>query len=100
LAEHFIVVLEGPQPGDRIRLGAEPVVIGRREPSNWLLNSDPLVSRRHCRVSLVGDQVMVVDLNSTNGTYMNGGLVIGSVAWPPGSKLEVGNHILEHRVGS
>jgi|SRR5688572_25799782 len=99
MAEHFIVVLEGPEPGERIQLGEEPVVIGRRQPSTWLLDADPLVSRMHCRVSLVGDKVMVVDLNSTNGTYLNGGLVIGSVAWPPGSKLEIGNHILEHRTG-
>ena len=98
MAEHFIVVLEGPQPGERIRLGEQPVVIGRRAPSDWLLAADPLVSRMHCRVSLVGDQVMVADLNSTNGTYINGGLVIGNMKWPPGSKLEVGNHILEHQL--
>ena len=98
MAEHFLVVLEGPQPGNRIRLGNEPLVIGRRPPSNWLLEADPLVSRMHCRVSLVGDQVLVVDLNSTNGTYLNGGLVIGNVAWPVGSRLEVGNHILGHQL--
>ena len=97
MAEHFIVVLEGPQPGERFQLGAEPVVIGRRPPSDWLLNADPLVSRRHCRVSLVGDQVMVSDLNSTNGTYIDNRLVIGNVAWPPGSRLEIGAHILEHQ---
>jgi pSer/pThr/pTyr-binding forkhead associated (FHA) protein len=98
MAEHFIVVIEGPEPGERIRLGKEPVVIGRKAPSSWLLKADPLVSRMHCRVSLVGDQVMVADLNSTNGTYINGGLVIGNVAWPPGSKVEIGNHILEHQL--
>lgn len=98
MAEHFIVVIEGPEPGERIRLGKDPVVIGRRAPSNWLLDSDPLVSRMHCRVSLVGDEVKVADLNSTNGTYINGGLVIGTVAWPPGSKVEIGNHILEHQL--
>jgi pSer/pThr/pTyr-binding forkhead associated (FHA) protein len=98
MAEHFIVVIEGPEPGERIRLGGDPIVIGRKAPSTWLLNSDPLVSRMHCRVSLVGDKVLVADLNSTNGTYLNGGLVIGNMHWPPGSKIEVGNHILEHRL--
>ena len=99
MAQHFIVVLEGPQPGERFQLGQEPVVIGRRPPSNWVLNADPLVSRMHCRVSLVDDQVMIADLNSTNGTYLNGGLVIGNVRWPAGSKIEIGNHILEHQTG-
>lgn len=93
---HYIVVLEGPEPGERVQLGDKPLVIGRREPSDWLLESDPLVSRRHCRISLEGDVVKVADLNSTNGTYLNGALVIGTVAWPPGSRLEVGNHVLQH----
>ena len=98
MPQHFLVVIEGPEPGERLKLGGEPVVIGRRAPSNWLLRSDPLVSRRHCRVALVDGQVIVVDLNSTNGTYLNGGLVIGDTVWPQGSKIEIGAHILEHQV--
>jgi len=98
MAEHFLVVVEGPQPGERLKVGKDPVVIGRRAPSDWLLNADPLVSRRHCRVSLVNDQLTVTDLNSTNGTYLNGGLVIGVVPWPPGTQIEIGAHILEHQV--
>jgi hypothetical protein len=64
MAEHFLVVVEGPQPGERLKVGKDPVVIGRRAPADWLLNSDPLVSRRHCRVALENDQLTVVDLNS------------------------------------
>ena len=94
---HYLVVLEGPEPGERFQLnGEKPIVIGRKEPADWLLQKDPLVSRTHCRVTLAGDQVMVFDLNSTNGTYLNGRLVIGTMAWPPGSRLEIGAHILEH----
>jgi|SRR6185369_10629145 len=98
MPQHFLVVIEGPQPGEKVELGRDPVVIGRRAPSNWLLPSDPLLSRLHCRVALVNDEVTVVDLNSTNGTYLNGGLVIGSTPWPPGTQIEVGAYILEHQV--
>ena len=93
---HYLVVVEGPNPGERMRLGPKPVVIGRKEPAEWLL-ADPRVSRLHCRVWLSVDEVMVTDLDSTNGTYIDGKLAAGgAVPLPPGSRLEIGSHILVH----
>ncbi len=92
---HYLVVVEGDKMGDRIRLGPAAIVIGRKEPSDWLL-ADPRVSRRHCRVWLKLNDVIVTDLGSTNGTYIDGKPVFGQVTWPTGGKLEVGSHILEH----
>lgn len=63
----------------------EPVVIGRDEGCNLSL-SDASVSRRHAKIRLIDNQVMVEDLGSTNGTAVNGNLV-------DRSNLNVGDHL-------
>jgi len=52
-------------------LGADPVVIGRLPECTVVLN-DPNVSRRHAEIRRRGNEVVVVDLQSTNGTKVNG----------------------------
>jgi len=74
-------VVEGPDglpggslvmaDGKRVVLGAEPVVIGRL-PECAVVLSDPNVSRRHAEVRRQGTEVVVADLQSTNGTRVNG----------------------------
>jgi hypothetical protein len=57
--------------GSRIVLGDDPVTIGRLPECDVVL-SDPNVSRRHAEVRRQGDDIVVVDLDSTNGTKVNG----------------------------
>lgn len=47
------------------------VTIGRDE-QNSLMIPDPAVSRAHCRLETRGGTVLLSDLNSTNGTWVNG----------------------------
>jgi pSer/pThr/pTyr-binding forkhead associated (FHA) protein len=57
---------------DSIELAGALFTIGR-DPSNDLcLNDDRLVSRAHAHLTLQGEQWMLVDLNSRNGTLVNG----------------------------
>jgi hypothetical protein len=57
--------------GDRIVLGPDPITIGRL-PESSVMITDPNASRRHAEIRRVGNDVVVVDLNSTNGTRVNG----------------------------
>lgn len=57
--------------GNRVVLGAEPIVIGRL-PECAIVLSDPNVSRRHAQVTRQGSDVVLADLQSTNGTRVNG----------------------------
>src|SRR5919202_4108933 len=57
--------------GRRIPVGEEPVTIGRLPECDIVL-SDPNVSRRHAEVRRRGNDFVVVDLGSTNGTKVNG----------------------------
>jgi FHA domain-containing protein len=57
--------------GHRVAVGEEPVSIGRLPECDVVL-SDPNVSRRHAEVRRRGNDFVVVDLGSTNGTKVNG----------------------------
>src|ERR1700690_1292985 len=48
------------------------------------------VSSHHCEVHLRGDEVLIRDLNSTNGTFINGEKIAESVL-KPGQTLRLGN---------
>jgi predicted component of type VI protein secretion system len=61
-------VTSGPAAGQSLELGDE-LVIGREDAG--LVIDDPEISRRHARVCPVDGGVMVEDLGSTNGTYVN-----------------------------
>lgn len=61
----------GPVIGARCVLGEEPVTIGR-EGGCDLRVSDRSVSRFHARIEREGDGYQVIDLQSTNGTFVNG----------------------------
>ena len=60
--------------GERVVLGPEPMTLGRLPESTVTIN-DPNASRRHAELRRVGNDVVLVDLNSTNGTRVNGATV-------------------------
>lgn len=60
--------------GERVVIGPEPMTIGRLPESSITVN-DPNASRRHAELRRVGNDVILVDLSSTNGTRVNGAAV-------------------------
>jgi pSer/pThr/pTyr-binding forkhead associated (FHA) protein len=67
-------VLEGIDKGRVFRELATPVTIGREE-GNCLRLNDERVSRYHAKVQQDGDDIILTDLESTNGTRVNGSIV-------------------------
>jgi hypothetical protein len=65
-------MLEGPQPGERVRIDREVFVLGAAQDADWSI-PDPArrISRRHCEISRSGRRYFVTD-TSTNGTRVNG----------------------------
>jgi serine phosphatase RsbU (regulator of sigma subunit) len=92
---HYLTVIAGDKPGQRIRLGNQPLVIGRSAPADWILD-DGEISRTHCRVYAAMDQVIVVDLESSNGTYIEGKRLTEGTELPIGARLQIGTHVIEH----
>jgi pSer/pThr/pTyr-binding forkhead associated (FHA) protein len=70
MAEIWLVVSEGPDAGREWRLG-DTLVVGRAGDADVVL-ADPTVSRHHASLSAQGETAIVEDLQSSNGTYVNG----------------------------
>jgi pSer/pThr/pTyr-binding forkhead associated (FHA) protein len=68
------------------------VTIGR-DPSNTLALNDPEASRQHARVDFVKGMWVVSDLNSSNGTLVNG-VRITQHALRPGDQIQIGQTVL------
>jgi pSer/pThr/pTyr-binding forkhead associated (FHA) protein len=78
--------------GSRVQVSEAPVVIGRL-PECDVVIADSNVSRRHAEVRQVGENVVVTDLGSTNGTRVNGQLVREQVL-ASGDEITVGSTTL------
>lgn len=76
-------------------LSKEAVVIGRMEGCDVII-PDPGISRRHAEVRREGDEWVIVDLGSTNGTEINGARV-NRHRLAPGDRLLLGDTTLEFR---
>ena len=68
----ILMIVSGERKGERF-----PVVEGRaitlgRDAANTICLPDRKLSRIHCQIDAIGDRCQVVDLNSTNGTLVNG----------------------------
>jgi hypothetical protein len=88
-------VVAGPDAGGVHLLHGGQITVGRSAGADVPLD-DPDVSRLHCAVTVAADgRVSVTDLNSTNGTALDGRQV-GSrpVRFPPGALLRIGESAL------
>jgi pSer/pThr/pTyr-binding forkhead associated (FHA) protein len=66
-----------------------PFVLGRDEEADYSLNF-VFVSRQHCQFTRHDDQVLIQDLESHNGTYLNGRRVSRSMPVQHGDEVSVG----------
>lgn len=87
-----LVVQTGPNPGQIINLGTVSSSLGREATNNIVLN-DPEISRRHARIIPQGTGFLLEDLNSTNGTYVNGQQVTGRVLLVNGDVIQLGESV-------
>ena len=67
----ILIAIRGPLT-DRTFYLDEPLISMGRKSSNDIVVDDPLVSRHHCEIRSEGDEHTIEDLNSSNGTYVNG----------------------------
>ncbi len=80
-----LIIVDGPDLGMEWQFKAAEVTLGRDEDCE-LMMSDIAVSRRHSKIALENDEFVLYDLESGNGTYLNGAKVTREV-------LSVGDEI-------
>lgn len=73
------------------------LMIGRTPPADIVL-SHRSISRQHCLIGLANDELVVTDLNSTNGTYINDVKIDRATILPVGSAIRLGHVSLRHAV--
>jgi pSer/pThr/pTyr-binding forkhead associated (FHA) protein len=76
--------------------GAEEVLIGRQEGLAVSLRDD-WVSRRHARIRGVGDEFILEDLGSSNGTYVDGVPIVSCVL-RAGDWIQIGRNLFRFEV--
>jgi len=87
-----LVLVAGADAGRLVRLDTE-VTIGRSAQCELRVNGDG-VSRKHARIFRRGDETLVEDLGSTNGTLLNGVKIEAPSPLSDGDKIQVGAEIL------
>lgn len=75
-----------------IVFGEKTLIQIGRDPSNDVVIPSPNVSRFHTQIEKVGQRYRVEDLRSSNGTYVNGERIDGSVWLKPNDSIRIGQY--------
>jgi len=94
--EFVLEIVEGPEAGRQIPLGG-PVELGRDPAAGAALLQDDLISRRHVRITPESDGARIEDLDSRNGTFVDGDQIFSPAHLAPGGQLLVGVSVLQLR---
>ncbi len=92
-----LVVTRGPHAGDVFTVRTEHAVVGRDAAADFTLDGTG-VSRKHLHVRRHGSDLLVEDLGSVNGTFVNGARLVGERPLHPGDTVELGEVELEYVV--
>ena len=92
-----LVRMNGPQQNRKIDIPGPVCVVGR-DPSATLRLEEDSVSKQHARLTRTADRFELEDLESSNGTFVNGRRLHGRVEIKPGDLLRLGAVILKLEV--
>jgi|GEM_PF-723158 Subtilisin-like serine proteases len=93
-----LVIVSGPLPPRTYDLVTPEIIVGRAEGVTIQLSGDGTVSRRHARITRQGGQVVIEDLGSAHGTFVNGQPLTSAVLLRPGDILRIGQTSLRFEV--
>lgn len=96
-----LTVNNGPEAGRRYDVGTTPIVMGRHQECNVVINIGA-VSRHHAQIIHEAGQYYLEDLNSRNGTFLNEQPIVGKTPINHGDKVRVCDTTLtfQHRLAS
>jgi pSer/pThr/pTyr-binding forkhead associated (FHA) protein len=95
-----LIVLSSPalDPGTERELDSTPVTLGRADENDLILDTDEFASVKHARIEPRRDGVWLQDLESTNGTFVNGSKVTRPRKLSPGDVIRVGETDLRYEL--
>ncbi len=89
-----LVVIYGLDLGRKYDLVRDEVVIGRSSKANIQVDQES-ISRNHAKLVVEGGKVLIRDMGSTNGTYVNDELIDGDLALRNGDLVKIGRTIFK-----
>lgn len=90
-------LIDESSPESIYEVSGDEVVIGRRQGQATLVFSDRSMSGRHARIATARGRFLLADLNSTNGTFLNGVKVSEPVELNDGDRIKMGGLFLIFR---
>lgn len=97
-AEVHCLELQDEELGEELFvIDSSGVTMGRIAPADIVLPHKS-VSREHCMIGLANDELLVTDLNSTNGTFIDDERVSRGTILPVGSALRLGQVSMKHLI--
>ncbi len=87
-----LVIEQGPEPEQVFTLGQAPQTIGRSA-NNGIVINDAEISRRHAQITPQGENYILEDLGSTNGTFINGTRLNQPTALKHGDSVAFGDTV-------
>jgi diguanylate cyclase (GGDEF)-like protein len=96
-----LIHTDGPDLGKRYDLHGSSIIIGR-DPASDIFVDEDTASRRHARVEKTSEQTLLVDLGSTNGTYLNDNRIPPDmpVRLAEGDRVKIGRSIFKYLAGN
>jgi hypothetical protein len=91
-----LLITSGPKAGTEFPLTAESITIGRSSDSSLVIRDD-YTSTHHARLMLWNDEWMIQDLDSTNGTFLDGVRVAVPTPVPLNVSIKIGATSFELR---
>lgn len=91
-----LVITSGSKEGQELPLGKEPLTIGRSSESGLIIRDD-YTSTHHARLILWDDGWVIHDLDSTNGTFLDGARVTVPTPVPLNTPVRIGTTSFELR---
>ena len=93
-AARLHLMVESPGATIRhVKLRGQTLTVGRTAPADLILDGND-VSRRHCEFRIGRGGVLVTDLGSTNGTFVDGRKIEAPARLAPGGTARIGAHVL------
>ena len=91
-----LVIIEGEKTGQMVRLERREITLGR-SPDSDLIVDDEYASTHHAKLILINNDWLIQDLNSTNGTYLDGSRVGTPAVVKLNTPVRVGKTVFELR---